>query len=74
VAGAKTFADAFRLGAFAHAGRAEQNEPPGFAERRTRWHEAAVGAALEPRGSVMAGHESDRVRLWKKPVKIHAIE
>jgi len=32
------------------------------------------GAALEPRGAVMAGSESDLVCLWKKTVVIHGIE
>jgi hypothetical protein len=72
MAGAQTFREEFRLGAFADPGRTEQNNPPGFAERLARGHFATGFATFEPRGAVMFWHPARAFIFWKKSVGIHA--
>ena len=53
MAGAKAVANEFGLGAFAHAGRAEQDDANGFADGGFGRHLAAEGAAFEPGRAVV---------------------
>ena len=51
--GAEALADQVGLRAFAHAGRAQQDDAPGLAGRRMRRHDTTEITAFEPGGAVM---------------------